>query len=76
MRELVPIAIAQLAGKEQVKQYDRAYWTRHVRGQFAKLTGSAKSLAANLAAQPFFRIKQVFIAMNTGSISYLNNSNI
>jgi len=25
-----------------VKQYDLAYWTRHVLGQFAKLTGSAK----------------------------------
>lgn len=27
---------------EQVKQYDLAYWTRHVLGQFAKLTGSAR----------------------------------
>jgi glucosylglycerol-phosphate synthase len=25
-----------------VRQYDLAYWTRHVLGQFAKLTGSAK----------------------------------
>jgi hypothetical protein len=42
MRGLVPMAIARLASREQVKQYDLAYWTRHVLDQFAKLTGSPK----------------------------------